>query len=115
MGSAHCAHEINDGHYHKSGRNRPHARSYGPAASRSDNFTASSNHDQQERAPDFCENASPLKDVVQEVGRQLPLGDSLPLRYVCLVSKRFHFSGSRPKGVVQWWASTFSYMKRSLI
>jgi hypothetical protein len=92
-----------------------HARSHGPAASRSDNFTTSSNHDQQERAPDFCENAPPLKGVVQEVGRQLPLGDSLPLRYVCLVSKRFHFSGSRPKGVVQWWASTFSYMKRSLI
>src|ERR1022692_1208711 len=108
MGSAHCAHEINDGHYHKPGRNCPHARSYGPAASRSDNFTASSNHDQQERAPDFCKNAPPLKGVVQEVCRQL-------LRYVGLVSKRFHFSGSRPKGVVQWWASTFSYMKRSLI
>src|ERR1700676_589620 len=108
MGSAHCAHEINDGHYHKSGLIRPHARSYGPAASRSDNFTASSNHDQQERAPDFCEDAPPLKTVVQEVGRQLPLGDSLPLLRVCLISKRFHLNSSRPKGAVQWWASTFS-------
>ena len=30
MSSAHCAHEINDGHYHKSRRNRPHTRSYAP-------------------------------------------------------------------------------------
>jgi hypothetical protein len=49
--------------------------------------------------------------VVQEVGRQLSPGDSLPLRYVCLVSKRFHFSGSLPKGVVQWQASSFSYIE----
>ena len=111
MSSAHCAHEINDGHYHKSGRNRPHTRSYGAAASRSDDFTASSNHNQQERAPGFCENAPPLTGVVQEVGRQLSPGDSLPLRYDCLVSKRFHFSGSLPKGVVQWQASSFSYIE----
>jgi hypothetical protein len=93
MGSAHCAHEIDDRHHHESGRNRPHARSYGPAASSSDDFATGSNHDQQEHAPGFCEDAPPLKGIVQEVDWQLPLS------YVCLVSKRFHFIGSRPKGV----------------
>jgi hypothetical protein len=42
--------------------------------------------------------------------RQLPPGNSLSLRYVCPVSKRIHFSGSRPKGFVQW-ISTFSYIE----
>jgi hypothetical protein len=67
MGPAHCAHEIDDRHYHKPGRNRQHARSYGPAASSSDDFATGSNHDQQERAPGFCEDAPPLKGVIQEV------------------------------------------------
>jgi len=64
MGSAHCAHEIDDSHYHKSGRNHHHARSYGPAASSSDDFATGCNHDQQERAPGFREDSPPLKRAV---------------------------------------------------
>ena len=67
MGPAHWAHEIDDRHENKPGRNRQHARSYRSAASSSDDFATGSNHDQQKRAPGFCEDAPPLKGVIQEV------------------------------------------------
>jgi hypothetical protein len=60
--------EHNQFGYHESGRDHRHARSYGSAASSSDDCATGCNYDQQERAPGFREDSPPLKRAVQEVG-----------------------------------------------
>src|ERR1700680_1532385 len=99
MGSADCAHEIYDRHHHESGRNRPHARTYGPAASSSDDFATGNNHDQQERAPGFCEDAPPLEGVIQEISWQLPLGQCVVVCVLVAIVRIRGFLG-RPMRIV---------------
>jgi hypothetical protein len=90
MCSAHRAHEVDDGHDHKTGRHYGHTQSDCAAALRWHHARAGRHHDKQECPPSFGKNSPPFDGRIREIGWDRLAQHALLLPLVQRLSALFH-------------------------